>query len=134
MQTFLPYANFKQTAQCLDYRRLGKQRVEAFQILDTIENGGGWKNHPAVNMWRGYTSCLAWYGIAICDEWIARGYKDTMRARIAEFTQYMTVEPSWLGDPNFHRSHQSNLLRKNATFYKIHFPNVPEDLPYVWPV
>jgi len=32
MQTFLPYADFKESAQCLDYRRLGKQRVEAKQI------------------------------------------------------------------------------------------------------
>ena len=28
MQTFLPYKDFGKTAKCLDYRRLGKQRVE----------------------------------------------------------------------------------------------------------
>ena len=34
MQTFLPYPDFVKSAQCLDYRRLGKQRVEAKQILE----------------------------------------------------------------------------------------------------
>ena len=36
MQTFLPYPDFKQSAACLDYRRLGKQRVEGVQILKKI--------------------------------------------------------------------------------------------------
>lgn len=36
MQTFLPYADFSMSAKCLDYRRLGKQRVEAMQILNAI--------------------------------------------------------------------------------------------------
>ena len=36
MQTFLPYKSFKQSLQSLDYRRLGKQRVEAFQILNVL--------------------------------------------------------------------------------------------------
>ena len=36
MQTFLPYPSFDASAKVLDYRRLGKQRVEAYQILNTI--------------------------------------------------------------------------------------------------
>jgi hypothetical protein len=56
--------------------------------------------------------------------------------------------PPWFGDEAFHRSHQSNLLRKARTmtddameilqmsrdYYDPHFPGVPDDLPYVWPV
>jgi len=38
--------------------------------------------------------------------------------------------PGWLGDPAFHRSHQSSLLRKNPAHYTF---DVPDDLPYVWP-
>ena len=38
MQTFLPYEDFTKTAQCLDYKRLGKQRVEAYQILRILKN------------------------------------------------------------------------------------------------
>ena len=61
MQTFLPYSCFKQTANCLDYRRLGKQRVEAFQILNILEDitpNSRWKTHPAVLMWKGYENAL----------------------------------------------------------------------------
>ena len=48
MQTFLPYSSFTQSAQALDYRRLGKQRVEAKQlILALTQPKYGWKNHPA---------------------------------------------------------------------------------------
>jgi hypothetical protein len=41
--------------------------------------------------------------------------------------------PGWLGDPAFHRSHQSALVRKDPDWYRPHFPDVPDDLPYVWP-
>ena len=36
MQTFLPYSNFQKSAEVLDWRRLGKQRVEGMQIINTI--------------------------------------------------------------------------------------------------
>ena len=64
MQTFLPYADFKDSAKCLDFRRLGKQRVEAKQILDIITGvnpTSRWRNHPAVKMWQGYEKALLLY-------------------------------------------------------------------------
>lgn len=39
MQTFLPYPSFTETAKCLDYRRLGKQRVECKQLIIAINQG-----------------------------------------------------------------------------------------------
>jgi hypothetical protein len=132
VNTFLPYADFVQTAKTLDYRRLGKQRVEAWQILSALRGlTKGWTNHPATNMWRGYERALCEYGIAICDEWIDRGYKDTMRERfIAIYSELPnTGLPNWLGDDQFHRSHQSNLKRKDSDHYRF---NVPTDLPYEW--
>lgn len=36
MQTFMPYSDFRKVARCLDNKRLGKQRVEAWQIYKTI--------------------------------------------------------------------------------------------------
>lgn len=48
-----PISNILYTAKILDDRRLGKQRVEAMQIIDAIEKDGkGWKNHPATAAWR----------------------------------------------------------------------------------
>lgn len=43
------------------------------------------------------------------------------------------VMPPWLGESEFHRSHQSNLIRKDPEFYGPRFPGVPDDLEYVWP-
>lgn len=67
MQTFLPYADFKQSAEVLDKQRLGKQRVEAYQILRALLGiTNGWIHHPATKMWRGYERALAEYAMAMC--------------------------------------------------------------------
>jgi len=36
MQTFLPYPDFEASLRALDYRRLGKQRLEALQLIRAI--------------------------------------------------------------------------------------------------
>lgn len=138
MQTFLPYKNFHKSAKVLDNKRLGKQRVEALQILQTIQKGElakGWKNHPAVIMWRGYENSLIEYGIAICDEWRARGFKDTVREKL--LSQYpwhqVAPRPKWLGSRPFHSSHRSNLLRKDWNHYSQFGWTEADNLPYVWP-
>ena len=49
MQTFLPYEDFRASARVLDRQRLGKQRVEAKQILQALERPGepsGWEGIP----------------------------------------------------------------------------------------
>ena len=70
VNTFLPYADFEESAKALDYRRLGKQRVEALQILRAnLGMTKGWVNHPAAKMWKGHEITLCKYGIAMCMEW-----------------------------------------------------------------
>ena len=77
MQTFLPHEDFVESASSLDWRRLGKQRIETKQILLTLTgHSSGWVNHPAVKMWRGHEYSLAFYGCVICEEWRSRGYRD----------------------------------------------------------
>lgn len=39
MQTFLPHNSFSWSLDCLDNKRLGKQRVEAMQILKALKQG-----------------------------------------------------------------------------------------------
>lgn len=138
MQTFLPYADFKRSAQCLDNKRLGKQRVETLQILHALFGmSKGWTNHPATKMWRGYEFALCVYGVAICGEWRCRGFKDTCMEKIAELTTLGSASgdfPPWFGDEQFHLSHQSNLLRKDAAWYSQWGWSVRNDLEYVWPV
>ena len=135
MQTFLPYASFEQSAKVLDRMRLGKQRVEAWQILNALDgNSKGWVNHPATKMWRNHEDALAEYGVAICSEWILRGYKDTMLDRFLARLQgtEAACKPFWFGMDELHASHRSNLLRKLPDHYKAFFPNEPDDLPYLW--
>jgi len=133
MQTFLPLPNFTDTARALDYRRLGKQRVEAWQILKALRGETkGWRNHPAVLMWAGYEDALNAYGREICLEWIARGYKDTMLERFV--CVGAPTMPAWLGDERLHKSHQSNLIRKAPEYYQEQFPDVNGEMPYFWVV
>jgi len=135
MQTFLPYESFVESARCLDRQRLGKQRVEVLQLLKAIRYGGGWSNHPAAKMWQHCENALVLYGGVICAEWINRGYKDNTLPRIAQciILDIPAIMPAWLGNAEFHLSHQSNLVRKLPTHYRQYFPDVPDNLPYVWP-
>lgn len=134
MQTFLPVVDFAESAKILDYRRLGKQRVEAFQILKALRDGGGWSNHPAVKMWRGYETALQRYMNRMIDEWIARGYRNTMVGNPTADIVLPGDMPPWIGDENFHASHRSNLLRKDPIFYGKYGWSEPADLPYIWPI
>ncbi len=62
MQTFLPEADFQDTAEHLDRKRLIKQSVENLQILKSLAgmySSGAWSNHPAVKMWRGHEDCCS---------------------------------------------------------------------------
>lgn len=135
MQTFLPYQNFRKSAACLDNKRLGKQRVEALQVLRVLCGlSSGWQHHPAVLMWRGHEVWLLDYGLTICDDWCRRGFRDTVRSKLLQLGPFKgSQEPFWL-TRQFCRSHQSNLVRKDPIHYRKFFPQVPDDLPYVWPV
>ena len=115
----------------LDDKRLGNQRNEAKIILDTLRGKtSGWKNHPAVKMWKGHLNALKMYYNAIVAEWIMRGHKNRMPF---EIISGKVVMPEWLGRKAFHDAHKSNLLRKNPAWYKQFGWKIPNDLEYVWP-
>jgi len=149
MQTFLPHPEFRQSALLLDRRRLGKQRVEALQVLRGLTVPGyGWRHHPAVRMWAGYEEALVRYGLEICRVWCEQGHQDTCAASLVaglpahrpgdpvrdqrELTAVGELPP-WLGVEAFHESHRSALVRKDPQTYAALFPGTPDDLPYVWP-
>lgn len=150
MQTFLPYADFAETARALDQKRLGKQRVEVIQIVRALTREAyGWKHHPAVLMWKGHEEALGAYGVAIVREWCSLGRADTCEAtiladlaaagvRVPPRTQAELADagelPPWLGHEALHRSHRSALLRKDPEHYRPLFGDEPDDLDYVWPV
>lgn len=134
MQTFLPYPNYQASAECLDTKRLGKQRVECKQIYNALVRKTGWSNHPAVRMWRGYEISLCNYGRLVCLVWIGRGYRDTLYDFFLE--KYIQGEekcPDWLGDVPFHASHRAALLAKDYEWYKQFGWTENPDINYVWP-
>lgn len=127
MNTFLPYACFKQSAACLDMRRLGKQRVEVLQLLQ-----GSFPNHPASRMWRGYEHALAVYGTYICAEWQSRGYCDTVFDKLQPYLSTGSMPP-WFGAHQFHSDCRANLLRKDAVYYSRYgWLELPKK-GYSWP-
>lgn len=148
MQTFLPYADFAASAEVLDQKRLGKQRVECIQVVRALTVPGyGWRHHPAATMWRGWLEALGSYSLTCCEVWVARGFADTCAATIrADLASVglTTVRgqgeladagelPTWLGEEDFHRSHRSALLAKAPEHYGSVFTDVEPGLPYVWP-
>ncbi len=151
MQTFLPVPGFRDSARLLDLQRLGKQRVEAIQVVrGLVVPGYGWRHHPAVRMWRGHLEALGRYGLDCCEVWTELGYADTCGGTIrADLASSGVLEvrsqeelaaagelPRWLGDEAFHRSHRSSLLRKDPIHDTTHVTGdlaAPDDLPYVWP-
>lgn len=156
MQTFLPHRDFKSCAFALDSRRLNKQRVECMQIynaargirLDANENvvgpAVGWRNHPAVKMWKGYEHSLCVYAYYICLECDAREIEDKAGLRRffwSRMNKHPFIIPFWIADPVIRDkitfSHRCNLVRKDAEYYRPQFHNIPEnydDIPYFWPV
>lgn len=132
MQTFLPYPDFRKSLECLDTKRLGKQRVEAMQLVNALERGpdAPWYNHPATQMWKDYVPALKIYHNLAIDVWVKRGYKNNMQEYII---QKFVPSPPWSIDEAFHLSHQSNLVRKLPEHYRMYFPDIPDDLPDIWP-
>lgn len=159
MQTFLPYADYRRSAESLDNKRLFKQCVEGLQIFNILLRKAGWVetptkngkpmkgfwNHPAVLMWEGHELAFAEYVLTCCQVWRERGGKETISTTMARMmgdialnakqstAQLCNVRPRWFGQDVFHQSHQSNLVRKLPEHYAPQF-NISGDLPYVWPV
>ena len=142
MQTFVPYgSDFAANATVLDRQRLGKQRVEGFQILRSLLGvSTGWRNHPATKMWQGHEWSLSAYVIAICDEWTSRGYADSVAGKIEQtLSDHPDIDPTsghpeWLDFRPLVLSHRSNLVRKLPEHYRQYWPKIDSNLPYVWPV
>ena len=134
MQTFLPYKNFRKSFKVLDWRRLGKQRVEAYQVLNILLNrtdspNGGWRNHPITRMWSGYEPALQQYFNLCVEEWIDRGYNNNM---LMEDITEPIIYPHWLGNESFHSSHRANLLRKDYEYYSQFKWREDSENPYTW--
>ena len=137
MQIFLPYPNFRQSLKALDNKRLGKQRVETYQIISAITRRPkldgtpykGWLNHPCTVMWRNNLPALKMYLNISIEEWVSRGFKNTMDFEDIDGEVEM---PEWFGNEKFHSSHRANLLKKEPEFYSQYRWSEDPSNPYVW--
>lgn len=132
MQTFLPFADFRECARVLDDKRLGNQ---AYRECLTLLRGK-WPNHPVSKMWHGYRYALGLYTLACFEELTRRGRH--YHEHIVEVNDIMDAcrdesMPSWLGDEALHASHRANLLRKDPVWYgQFGWTEEPRE-GYVWP-
>lgn len=90
MQIFRPYVDWSRSAAVLDDLRLGKQRVEAKQILNVfLRKAGllrdglrGWLNHPIVLLYynggRPYVDDVIGMFNACVREWVRRGKQSSI--------------------------------------------------------
>lgn len=131
MQTFIlsPDALSYFPYQDLDRLRLGKQRVEAKQILianlhledpDKTPFYDRVRKHPVARAWNGFSHSLAVYGLAICSVWLSRGYKDTTHIFFKEVTQscvnVSSASPWWI-KPQVVKFYRALLYAKAPKLY-----------------
>jgi len=130
VQTFLPYNSFTKSALALDNKRLNKQILEGYQILKVLGNPdprAGWRNHPAVKMWRGYEHSLFAYVLVMVAEAKVRGIKtdkneeNLWRLHDEQSSEWGEEMPEWYSDPIIMKlittTHKANLYRKDPEFY-----------------
>ncbi len=134
VNTFLPYNNFHRIAKVLDNKRLGKQRVEAKQILNILlgnQKSDAWIHHPVVLMWKGYEDALKLYYNTMVDEWIHRGFLNTMKKYDIKNNVNM---PWFINCKPILLSHRASLLRKFPSYYNKYFKVHPKYMKrsYVW--
>ena len=130
MQTFLPSSNAVTAARWLDNKRLNKQILECYQILNVLSGkskGNGWRNHPAVLMWKGYERGLWHYVQAMIREAKARGIRTENNENNLNnlknqcWDSWGINPPSFWNDTNklmrITTTHKANLFDKDPVYY-----------------
>lgn len=135
MQTFLPYPDFAECASVLDNQRLNKQITECKQIAMAITGeSDGWRNHPAVKMWREHLDELMSYGLVMYVEWQRRfdeGKRGGTRKHAAgewipvDTSFYLSHNIPWL-TPAVCSAYRALLLAKDPVHYgQFNWPEQP---------
>lgn len=141
--TLLPFADFAWSARCFDDSTLAQQRQVVYEVMRALLTGEGWVDHPVMLMWYDYENILLAYQQALCHEAsTVRGQRDDWwdmtRLLFLEYfpdpTSKTFIVPVWMGDPDFHISHQSKLLTQNEAHYRPWFPGIRNDHIIKWPV
>ena len=155
MQTFLPYAAKRDSLDALDNKRLNKQILESYQILNILtgmSKSNAWRNHPAVLMWKGAEAELYRYAMTAVCLADARGIKvDKNKQNIQKLSRsrksliWEDDTPKWAINPTTIKlvttTHQANLYKKDPIYYEKFADSVNskynkpccEGCQYYWP-
>jgi hypothetical protein len=130
MQTFLPYLDYKASAQTLDNKRLNKQILEGYQILKVLSGSspsGAWRNHPAVLMWKdaeyellNYIEHMVyeadWRGIKVINN-----QRNLKELKASHDKGWSKIIPSWMQEEDkvnkVTTTHRANLYIKDPVYY-----------------
>lgn len=119
MQTFLPYSDFLESANVLDfnkYSRLWKQISEAKQLITILkkikeraENNTtekiGYEYHPAIKMWTGNEELLTHYINDFIQVYNLKKHKDL--ELLPTSIRFDDIQkPWWFGNKYLHDSHK----------------------------
>ena len=150
MQIYVPVPDAVDTAEILSNADLLDVVAVCVKLIDEQHIDGKHTllaRTPLYKMWKGHGPALCAYGLAMCDEIRHRDFvMDTMRPlfensnnRLSEQLEnavsgeYTLDHPCWWGSVSLHHAHQSELLRNDPAHYSRYFPEVPMDLPQLWP-
>lgn len=131
MQTFLPFPSKRESLDALDNKRLNKQILETYQILNILtgnSKSGAWRNHPAVLMWEGAEAELWRYGRTAMVLAEMRGIKtDKNKANMDALSRsrkslmWEDNTPLWAKTPSILKrvtaTHKANLYMKDPVYY-----------------
>jgi len=140
MQTFLPYPSKRESLDALDNKRLNKQILECYQILNILtgnSKSNAWRNHPAVLMWEGAEAELYRYAMTAVVLADMRGIKTDKNKENLEKLSRSRASLSWGDDTplwainpttikHVNATHKANLYRKDPIFYAKFAPSVTD--------
>ena len=101
-----------ESARALDKRRLNRQIVECYQILDAISGAKGWAKHPAVLQYKNHQQWLKNY--VFCLEAYRKGKLNAAEANSWNAT---LTRPSW-HTQEYYDQMKRRLYTKDPEHYK----------------
>lgn len=122
----------RHSVRCLDNKRLISQKQEALTLLRALERGeGGWHDHPACQMWKGYEEALKVYINCCIRECVIRGFNNSTVLFVMSKKTGISL-PWWFCKDSFHSTHRAALLKKDSKFYS-QYGWTDEWRGYKWP-
>jgi len=135
---WLPFSSTHKNLEVLANEHIFEIVFEGLQCLRNIYVGDlSWRDARA---WGEHPAALLHYVASAEREMVRRGYNPEQRVIRAHVAlsragwPLAPVPPRWCGNPRFHLSQRSNLIRVNPEYYARRMPpTTPLEIPLMWP-